>query len=509
MKIFSANDLHQIDQDTIEEEGIISLDLMERAASAVVYEIVSRFPRNKHVCIFAGPGNNGGDALAIARLLMIEGYNPQIYLFITSAQLSPDCQTNYERLKAEFPNTRLDEVTKTFRPPHLTADTLVIDGLFGTGLNKPLTGGFTSLVEYINDSEAYVVSIDIPSGLMSDWVQKNEARHIVRAHITYTFQYPKLAFFFKENEPYVGHWQILDIGLKPDNNTDAQSHFYCVENSDVASLIRPREKFSDKRTYGHGLLISGRYGMMGATVLAAKAAMHTGIGLTTVHAPRCGNVILQTSVPEALYEPDAEDLVCSDVTINTRYNALGIGPGLGYGAKQTTCMLKLLSDGIKIPAVFDADALHILSRQPELLDLLPAGSIITPHVSEFERLYEWVIDSDSHRLQQAIAMASRYNIIIVLKGAHTAIVSPKGEVYINNCGNNGMATAGSGDVLTGIITSLLAQGYEPLKAAVLAVHLHGTAGDLATAENCEEYITAQDIIANIGKAFKKIRNYNK
>ena len=509
MKIFSAADLRKIDQNTIEQEGISSLDLMERAASAIVYEIISHYPRNKHICIFAGPGNNGGDALAIARLLMIEGYNPQIYVFITSSQLSPDCQANLDRLKAEFPNAQLDEVVKTFRPPHLTAETLVIDGLFGTGLNKPLSGGFTSLVEYINDSESYVVSIDIPSGLMGDWIQKNEMRHIVRAHVTYTFQYPKLAFFFKENEPFVGKWQVLDIGLKPDDTTDALSHFYCIESSDVASLIRTREKFSDKRTYGHALLVSGRYGMMGATVLATKAAMHSGVGLATVHAPRCGNVIMQTTVPEALYEPDAEDLVCSDVTINSKYTAMGIGPGMGYGAKQTSCMLKMLSDGIKIPVVFDADALHILARQPELLDLLPAGSIITPHVGEFERLFECIIDSDSHRLQQAISMASRYNIIIVLKGAHTAIVSPRGEVYINNCGNNGMATAGSGDVLTGIITSLLAQGYDSLKAAVLAVHLHGTAGDIASAENCEEYITAQDIVANVGKAFKKIRNYDK
>ena len=509
MKIYSAPDLHKIDHNTIEQEGITSLELMERAASAVVYEIVSRYPRNKDICIFAGPGNNGGDALAVARLLLVEGYNPQIFLFMTAAQLSPDCQANHERLKAEFPSAQLDEITKSFRPPHLTADTLVIDGLFGTGLNKPLAGGFTSLVEYINDSQAYVISIDIPSGLMSDWVQKNEARHIIRAHITYTFQYPKLAFFFRENEPYVGKWQVLDIGLKPDSATDASSRFYCIESKDIASIIRRREKFSDKRTYGHGLLVSGRYGMMGATVLAAKAAMHSGIGLTTVHSPRCGNVIMQTSVPEALYEPDAEDLVCSDVTINPRYNALGIGPGLGYGAKQTSCLLKLLSDGIKIPTVFDADALHILARQPELLDLLPAGSIITPHIGEFERLYECIIDSDSHRLQQAIAMAAQYNIIIVLKGAHTAIISPKGEVYINNCGNNGMATAGSGDVLTGIITSLLAQGYDSLKAAVLAVHLHAIAGDIAAQENCEEYISAQDIISHLGKAFKKIRSCDK
>lgn len=509
MKIFSAQDLHKIDQNTIEQEHISSLDLMERAASAIVYEIISRFPRNKHICIFAGPGNNGGDALAIARLLLVEGYNPHTYLFNTASRLSDECQTNYDRLKAEFPTAFVDEVVKTFRPPHLTAETLVIDGLFGSGLNKPLSGGFTSLVEYINDSESYVISIDIPSGLMCDWVQKTDTRHIIRAHITYTFQFPKLAFFFRENAPYIGKWQILDIGLKPDSTTDMASRFYCVESSDVANLLRPRDRFADKFSFGHGLLIGGRYGMVGATVMAAKAAMHSGIGLTTVHAPRCANIILQTAVPEALFEPDADDFVCSEVSINSRYTALGIGPGLGHGAKQTSFLRNLILENLKLPTVLDADALHILSRHKDLLDLLPAGSIITPHTGEFERLFECVIDTDSHRLQQAIAMSNLYNIIIVMKGAHTAVVSPKGEVYINTSGNNGMATAGSGDVLTGIITSFLAQGYEPLKAAVLAVYLHGQAGDMAACESSEEAMTAQDIIANLGKAFRKLRNNEK
>lgn len=508
MKIFTASDLHKIDQSTVEQESISSLDLMERAASAIVYQIISRYPRNKHICIFAGPGNNGGDALAVARLLLVEGYNPKTYLF-NASRLSEECQANYERLKEEFPNAFVDEVIKTFNPPHLSSETLVIDGLFGVGLNKPLAGGFTSLVEYINESESYVISIDVPSGLMCDWVQKNESRHIIKAHITYTFQYPKLAFFFRENAPYVGKWQILDIGLKPDAITDAGSRFYCVESSDVANLLRPRDRFADKFSFGHGLIVGGRYGMVGATVMAAQAALRSGIGLATVHAPRCANIIVQTAVPEALFDPDADDLVCNEISITSRYTALGIGTGMGHGTKQTSFLRNLILDNIKLPTVLDADALHILARHKDLLDLLPTDTILTPHVGEFERLFECVIDTDAHRLQQAIAMANLYNIIIVLKGAHTAVVSPKGEVYINTTGNNGMATAGSGDVLTGIITSFLAQGYEPLKAAVLAVYLHGLAGDIAANENSEEAMTAQDIIANLGKAFKKLRNNEK
>lgn len=504
MKIFPTQDLRNIDRYTIEHEPVASIDLMERAASAVVYEIISHWKRNKRICIFAGPGNNGGDALAIARLLLVEGYSPQIYLFNT-ANLSDDCKINRNRLTEEFPDAKFNEIIKEFRPPQLDTDTLVIDGLFGSGLNKPLAGGFKSLVEYINDSDAYVISIDIPSGLMCDWEQKNETRYIVRAHITYSFQFPKLAFFLRENEPYVGNWQVLDIGLHPDIISETATRFYCVEACDAKRLLHSRDRFSDKKDYGHALLIGGRYGMVGATVLAAQAALRSGIGLISVHAPRCANIMLQTAVPEALFEPDSEDLECSEVTLKPRYNAIGIGIGMGHSAKPTSCLRSLLTD-MRLPAVFDADALNILAGHKDLLDLLPIGTIITPHINEFERMFDCVIDTDAHRLQQAIAMACHYRIVIVLKGAHTAIITPKGEIYFNTTGNPGMATAGSGDVLTGIITSLLAQGYESVEAATLGVYLHGLAGDLAAAEGSEESVTARDIVANLGKAFRKLKS---
>ena len=508
MKIFSAQDLYNIDSYTIEHEPVASIDLMERAASAVVYEIVSHWQRNKHICIFAGPGNNGGDALAVARLLLVEGYNPEIFLFHTS-QLSEDCQNNCDRLKEEFPTANLSEVVKEFHPPHLTADTLIIDGIFGSGMNKPLTGGFKSLVDYINDSQAFVVAIDMPTGLMSEWDQKNDSRYIVQADITYTFQFPKLAFFFRENAQYIGEWKVLDIGLHPDAISQTPTHFQCIEAGDVRAILHSRDKFSDKFSYGHGLLVGGRYGMVGASILASKAALHSGIGLVSVHAPRCANIILQTTVPEALFEPDKDDLECSEIVLNPRYNAIGMGPGLGHGVKPTACLRDLLVNDLKLPAVFDADALNILAKHKELIDLLPSGAIITPHIHEFERLFDCLIDSDAHRLQQAIAKAVHYHIVIVLKGAYTAVVSPKGDVYFNTTGNSGMATAGSGDVLTGIITSLLAQGYPSTEAAILGVYLHGLAGDLATADSSEEAVTAQDIIAHLGKAFKRLKGFDK
>ena len=507
MKIFSASELRRIDQYTIEHEPVSSIDLMERAASAVVYKIVSHWSRRKHICIFAGPGNNGGDALAVARLLLVEGYNPEVYLFNTS-RLSDNCSINKERLLAEFPEAHFSEIIREFRPPRLDGDTLVIDGLFGSGLNKPLMGGYTSLVEYINESGAYIIAIDIPSGLMCDWEQKNDPRHIIQADETYTFQFPKLSFFFRENARYVGKWQTLDIGLHADAISDIVTHFHCVEASDARRLLRARDRFSDKWDYGHALLIGGRYGMVGAPVLAAKAALRTGAGLVSVHAPRYANVILQTAVPEALFEPDKDDLECSEVTSRKQYDAVGIGCGMGRTAKPVACLRSFLIEK-RQPAVFDADALNILSMHKDLIDLLPMGTIITPHVREFERLFECIIDTDAHRLQQALAVAAKHSIIVVLKGAHTAVVTPKGDIYFNTTGNPGMATAGSGDVLTGMLTALLAQGYAPADAAVLGVYLHGLAGDIAMAESSEEAVVAHDIVASIGKAFKRLRNSDK
>ena len=507
MKIFSTPELRRIDQYTIEHEPVSSIDLMERAASAIVYKIASHWGRRKHICLFAGPGNNGGDALAVARLLMVEGYAPEVYLFNTS-RLSDDCNLNKERLLTEFPDAHFNEIVREFRPPRLDSDTLVIDGLFGSGMNKPMMGGYTSLVEYINESGAYVISIDIPSGLMCDWEQKNDPRHIIRANETYTFQFPKLSFFFRENAQYVGNWQVLDIGLHPDAISDMVTRFHCVEAADVRKLLHERERFSDKWDYGHALLVGGRYGMVGATLLAAKAALRTGVGLVSVHAPRCANVILQTAVPEALFEPDNDDFVCSEVTTRRQYDAIGIGCGMGRSVKSTACLRSLLAE-MRQPAVYDADALNILASHKDLIDLLPKGTIITPHVHEFERLFKCVIDTDAHRLQQAIAAAGHYSIVVVLKGAHTAVVTPQGEVFFNMTGNPGMATAGSGDVLTGMLTALLTQGYAPEQAAMLGVYLHGLAGDIAVAESSEEAILAQDIVACIGKAFKRLRSKDK
>lgn len=501
MKIFLSSISKKLDAYTIEHEPISSFDLMERAASAVTFEIISRWKRNVPIIVFAGPGNNGGDALAISRMLMEEGYKPEVYLFNTSDKLSPDCQKNKQRLIA-LPECRFTEITNQFIPPKLTDDMLIIDGLFGSGLNSPLTSGYAALAQLINSYDATVVSIDLPSGLFGEDNRANNPRNIVEADYTFTFQYPKLSFLMAENERFTGQWKVLDIGLHPEALAQTPSPYYFVEPEEAARLLKKRRKFASKRELGHALLIAGSYGMMGAAVLATKACLHTGTGLVTVHTPRCGYPVIQSAAPEALFNADKNDLHFSSLHIQQRYNAIGIGPGLGRHI-ETASAFKALIPQYNRPYVVDADALNLISESPEMLDSLPPYSILTPHAGEFDRLFG-KSETSYERVIKAKSEAKKRNLIIVLKGAYTATVLPKGDIYFNATGNPGMATAGSGDVLTGIITGLLAQGYLPAEAAVLGVCLHGLAGDLAAAELSEAYITAGDIVSYLGKARLKL-----
>ena len=502
MKIFLTRDLKEIDNRTIKEQNISSLDLMERAAIAATDELMARWDRNTNVILFAGPGNNGGDTLAIARLLNSYGYNTTTYLFNPKGTLSPDCQKNKEKLLSQE-GVKLFEITKEFDPPELTSETLVVDGLFGVGLNAPIEGGFASVIQYINSYDSTVVAIDIPSGLFGENNSQNLTRNIIKAQLTLTFETPKLAFMFPENEKYTGEVVILDINLSKTAKEETSSKFFFTERSDVKGWLNKRNKFSHKGIFGNALLVAGSYGMMGAAVLAAKACMRTGVGVMAVHGPECGYTVMQTSVPEARYKADKNPRIISIIPDMTGYNAIGIGPGIGMD-NNTGWVLRMSLKDIKRPLVMDADALNFLASNKELLNVLPANTILTPHPKEFERLFGKT-DNGFERLEKAIEMAMHYNLIIVLKGAYTAVCLPNGEVHFNSTGNPGMATAGSGDVLTGIILSLLAQNYLPEQAAILGVYIHGLAGDLSLSLNCEESMIASDIVNQIGNAIRQLK----
>lgn len=504
MKIFTTQTTKLLDQLTMEYEPIASIDLMERAALAIADEICATIPSTHNLYIFAGPGNNGGDALAVARLLFKRKYTPIVYLFNTMPdhRLSPDCEQNRKRLK-ETGITSFFEISNRFSPPAIHPGDAVVDGLFGAGLRKPLSGAFASLVRYINESGAFVISIDIPSGLFGEWNPDVSIDNTIQARLTLTLQAPKLSFFFAENSKFVGKVKVLDIGIHPRAIAQTETSYYLTTLPDIARHIVPRAKFSDKRDYGHLLLAAGQYTMIGAAVLSAKAALHSGAGLVTIHAPRCANLILQTAVPEALFSPDKGEEHIEQIPLHPRYSAIAIGPGMGCDDTSLSALMHLIKE-VKQPLVLDADALNCIAREQSLLRYLPSRSILTPHIHELERMFG-PMTNDASRLKCITHVATKYDIIVVLKGAHTAIALPDGSVHFNSTGNPGMATAGSGDALTGIIGSLLAQGYPPEDAAIIGVFLHGTAGDIASQESSEEFVTASDIVAHLGLAFKQIK----
>lgn len=501
MKIFPTASIKQLDANTIENEPIASIDLMERASQALVEAIAERWEPDTPFTVFAGPGNNGGDALAVSRLLAGKGYRLEVYLFNTKGVLSPDCETSKGRLSG-VPGVDFHEVTTQFVPPVLTAEHVVIDGLFGSGLNKALSGGFAAVVKYINASPATVVAIDIPSGLMGEDNTYNIQTNIVRAHLTLSLQLPKLAFLFPENEPYVGEWQLLDIGLSEDAIDEMETDFCLLKHEDVSTMLKPRSRFAHKGNFGRALLIAGSQGMAGASVLAARACLRSGAGLLTVHVPFCNNFIMQTSVPEAMTELDISDTCFAAATDTDDYQAVAIGPGLGKAAETEVALLDQI-DTCQIPMVVDADALNLLGENRNYIGRLPKGSILTPHPKELECLVGKCQNS-YERLMKARELAKTVGVHIILKGAYSAIVTPAGKCFFNPTGNPGMATGGSGDVLTGVVLALLVQGYEPEKVACLATYVHGLAGDIACKKHGAVGMTAGDIAACLPLAWKML-----
>ena len=502
MKILPTANIRQVDAYTIEHEPVTSIELMERAAKALAEAVVRHWDdREMPVVVFAGPGNNGGDALAVSRLLASEGYTHiSVYLFNPKDRLSDDCRANRDRLVAEVPDVEFQEVGTQFVPPVLSDRHLVIDGLFGSGLDKPLGGGFAAVVKYVNASSAQVVSIDMPSGLMGEDNTYNSGTAIIKADVTLSLQLPKLSFLFAENAVYTGEWDLLDIGLSEEAIDEADTSYYLTEPEDVKWLLKLRQKFAHKGDFGRALLIAGSKGMAGASVLAAKACLRSGVGLLKVHVPACNNVVMQTAVPEAMTEQDYSDAYFSTSSDADNIQALGIGPGLGQEPETELALVEQIETTL-VPMVVDADALNLLAGHRDHLMRLPKGSILTPHPKELERLVGKCQNS-YERLVKARELAREADVHIVLKGAYSAVITPEGNCHFNTTGNPGMATGGSGDVLTGVLLALLAQGYAPRTAALLGTYVHGLAGDLAAHKFGQTAMTAGDIVDSLPAAWK-------
>jgi len=505
MKIFTSTQIHELDKYTIEHEPISSLNLMERAAKAITRSIEEEWSNRTPVVAFAGPGNNGGDALAVARLLAEDGYQVEVFLFNVHNKLSVDCAANKKRLLEGKKVKNFTEVTLNFDPPKLTDTTLVIDGLFGSGLNKPLAGGFAAMVKYINQSPAKVVSIDIPSGLMCEDNTYNIHANIIHADLTLTLQQKKLSMLLADTQLYLGRLKVLDIRLSQEYIQKADCKYQLLEENDIRKLMRPRSDFAHKGSMGNALLIVGSYGMSGAAVLASKACLRAGVGKVTIQTPKRNYDIMQISVPEAVLQLDHEETYFSEPTETDPFSAVGIGPGLGTNENTAIALIAQIRRTNR-PLIIDADAINILATHRAWMQQLPKDIILTPHPKEFDRLAGTSSAFSYERLARASELAEKLQAYIILKGHYSALCLPNGHIEFNSSGNSGMATAGSGDVLTGIITALLARGYSQADACRIGMYLHGLAGDLAAKDLGKESLIASDLIAYLPKAFMRMED---
>lgn len=493
LKVLDNSKIKELDAYTILHDPVASIDLMERACHAFVKWFVARYEPSKKIGIICGTGNNGGDGLGIGRILSDWGYPVALWVVRGPVKETEDFRTNLGRLDGKL---EVLEFSDSAGPGIFSSCEILIDAIFGSGLSRSPEGTYERAIQSCNSANAVRIAVDVPSGLFTD---KHSSGPIVKANHTVSFQLPKLAFFFPENHIYVGDWHIVDIGLsKAFVQNAVTSHYYLTKKS-VKRILRPRSTFSHKGDYGKALLIAGSYGKMGACVLAARASLRSGLGLLTVHVPKVGYSILQSTVPEAMISIDGQNEIFSGIPSLEPFDVIGMGPGIGQAKETVAACRKVLQSGK--PLVLDADALNILSSHHEFLDIIPAGSILTPHPGEFERLAgPW--KEDLERLEKQVRLSKETKSVIILKGAYTSITFPDGDVYFNSTGNPGMSTGGSGDVLTGILTGLLAQKYTPKETATLGVYLHGLSGDLASREKGMNSLIASDLIDFLPEAFK-------
>lgn len=497
MKILSAAQIRAVDAHTIEHEPIASLDLMERASKSFVDWYIEKFPlsENELATVLCGKGNNGGDGLAVARLLSQLGYFTEVFIFNFGGEATADFEANLKRLKTET-KVEIHLISHVDNIPVFDEMEILIDAILGTGLSRPLDGELEKIINFVNECENIVVSIDVPTGMFSDEITTGSSIH---ADYTYAFEMPRFAFMFPDNFSRVGEFSFGSIGLDQKFIDSLPVDNYYVTEDTIRNIYRIRSKFAHKGLFGHALLVMGSHGKMGAAILATRACLRSGVGLVTVHVPICGYEVMQVAVPEAMVNLDDDRYIFTRIYDFQKYDTIAIGCGLSTKNKTRNALCYLLKN-VESPAIIDADALNILAQSPDWFEFIPKNSILTPHPKEFERMFGKTFNNfDRYELQRQKAM--ELGVYIILKGANSCIATPEGRCYFNSTGNPGMGTAGSGDVLTGILTGLLGQRYSPLEACILGVYIHGLAGDLAAVEKSQEGLMAGDLIDYLGKAF--------
>lgn len=496
MKILTAEQIRKWDRFTIENEPVSSIQLMERAAQACSNWISENCKNHKKIAVFCGNGNNGGDGLAIARMLYLKGFDVDIFID-SSQKFSEDAAVNFKKLR-DFSGI-YSKSFKDIDQYHFDSKTIIVDALFGTGLSRKIDGEYKILIDKLNERNNIKISIDVPSGLFTDSLTENNST-IFKADYTLSFQCWKKSFLHSETGKYTGKVIILDIDLSKAYISKTKTSDFVIDDSLVESIFKPRQEFSHKGTYGRATLVAGSYGKMGAAVLSTKSALRTGAGLTFTLAPQCGYEILQTSCPEAMFIEGGTQYI--DKFEVEKDSVCGIGPGLGTRPETEKSFLQFLKKYSK-PLIIDADALNIIAKDDKSLPLIPQNSIITPHPKEFERLFGST-ENSFKRVELARKKAKDLQIYIVLKDHHTQVITPEGSVYYNITGNSGLAKGGSGDILTGILTSFLAQGYSEENTAVLSAWFHGKAADYAAEKYSKEAMLPTDVIHEFGNVFEEL-----
>ena len=497
MKIFSKEQIYQGDKLTAKKQKITSTDLMERAATQIFNWMHMRMQGAQvPIHVFCGIGNNGGDGLVLARHLITHGYNVKMYVINCSDTRSKDFLINYDRIKNVTKDWPL-LMTDAEELPVINPDDIIVDAIFGIGLNRPVIDWVKALFQHFRASKAFTLAIDLPSGLFSDKAPKDD-KDMVWANYCLSFQTPKLIFFLPETSKYTVQWEVLDIGIDAEYLQTTDTEYELIGKNEMLPIYKPRDKFSNKGTYGHALIIGGSYGKIGAVTLASRAALSSGAGLVTAYIPKCGYTVLQSSFPEAMVLTDTHEEMLTNISFDIEPNVIAFGVGVGTATKTINAFESFLKTN-KSPLVIDADGINILAKKKALLKLLPEETVLTPHPKELERLVgKWKDDFD--KLKKTKALSKKYNLIIVIKGANTiTIFQDKG--YINTTGNPGLATAGTGDVLTGIITGLIAQGYEPLSATLFGNYLHGKSADIAIEDLGYQSLIASHVIETLGEAY--------
>lgn len=497
MKIFSKEQIYEGDLLTAKKQNISSTELMERAGTQIFNWIHQRMQGAQvPIHVFCGIGNNGGDGLVLARQLVNYGYNVHTYVVNCSDKRTQDFLINYDRIKQTTKKWPIMLNCKADFPP-IGSDDIIVDAVFGIGLNRPPNDWVKSLFQHFKESKAFTLAIDLPSGLYADKVPKDE-NGVVWADYTLSFQSPKLVFFLPDTSKYTRQWEVLDIGIDLEFLQQTETEVELIGKNEMLPIYKPREKFSHKGTYGHGLLIGGSYGKIGAMLLSGRGMLASGAGLVTVYVPKCGYMPMQTALPEAMVITDIDDDILTAIKYDIEPTAIGIGMGMGTNEKTHAAFQMFLKTN-NLPLIIDADGINLLSKHEGDLGLIKPQTVFTPHPKELERLLgKWKDDFD--KLKKAKAFSKKYKCILIIKGAHTITVF-QDKLYINSTGNPGLATGGTGDVLTGIITGLIGQGYEPLIASLFGVYLHGKSADIAVNDYSYQSLTASHIIDYLGQAY--------